>query len=115
MDSEQCLDDVPFPLRFDRIYAPHLLETKVLSHEPDLPFRIHSDGGILHFSHNVLLRQQDRDRGSRVHAWHLRCSDAICMPVQVRLHLMDAVPLWISLGTHHFRLHGGILPIQQQG
>lgn len=61
MDSEQCLDDVPLSLRFDRLHAPYLLEAQVLPDEPDLSFRIHSDGGILHFSHHVLLRQQDRD------------------------------------------------------
>ena len=108
------MDDVGLTLWRYRIHALDLLETKIISDQPPLLGRIHRAGGLLYLRHRLLLPKQDRTRSTHHHRCHLRRFDRVRLPKQVRLYLMDAVSLWWPLGAHHFRLHVGLLPLQQQ-
>ncbi len=74
------MDDVGVSIRGYRIHALNVLEAKIISDEPPLPQWFHGFGGILNFRHRILLRVQDRARGSYPHSWHIRCTDSLCMP-----------------------------------
>lgn len=60
LDPKQPVDAMGLPLWRHRIYAPHVLEAKVLPHKPDIPCWIYGTGGIQYFGRHQLLRQQDR-------------------------------------------------------
>lgn len=105
------MDDVGFTIRGNRLHALDLLETEILPNQPFVPERIHRARGLLHLGHRLLLPNEDCTGSTHHNFCHFRRPDHLCVSNQVRLHVLDAVSLWWSVDSDHFRLHGGILPL----
>lgn len=105
------MDDVDFAVRCHRVYATHLLETKVLPNEPIVPKRLHGIGSVFNFGDSVILPIESRSGSFDPYTWNLRRPDTLRMSNEVRLHLLDAVLVWRSLGAHPIRVHGRLLPV----
>jgi hypothetical protein len=115
LDSDQPVDDVGVALRRLCISRPHLLEAQVVPHEPTVSRWLHRHGSLLHLRHRILHRLQNCAGSSCLYLRHLRGTQPVRLPDQVRLHKLDAVPIRRPLGVDSVRLHVGFLPVQQQG
>lgn len=106
--------DSPRQRKFPKL-SPHLafdiLEAEVLPHESGLSYWLHGAGSLFDLGHRVVLPITHRPRGFDLDAWHLRGAHAVCLPDKVRLHVMDAISLWGTVGLNPVRLHGCILPV----
>lgn len=105
------MDDVALALRRHRLHAPDVLEAEIISHEPAVPQRLHCARGVFDICDHVVLRLEDRTRGAHLDAGHLRRADDFCVPDQVQLYVVDAVPIWEFVGADSVRVHGCFLPV----
>ena len=91
-------------------HAPHLLEAQVVSHEPSLPGWFHRFRSLLRFRHCLILRIAHCSPSRSPHRGHLRRLDLVRLPDKIRLYIMDAIPLWRTVGIDSLWFRGHVLP-----
>lgn len=89
--------------------ASHVLETQILPNKSVIPHRFHCARSVFNFRHRIFLQLSHSFTSSLPHARYLPGSHPICLSDKVRFHLMDSLPLWRTLVSHHVRLRARFL------
>lgn len=110
LDPVQLLADDGLGLRRARLHAGHLLEAQELPGESVLPVGLHAAGGLLDQRGDVVLRVADCRAGAGADAGPVRRADPVCVPDQIRLHQLDAVPDGVAVVLDPVRVYGRLLP-----